>query len=292
MTYSILGRDAVNGDLGVSVQSKFPGVGSLVPYGEAEVGVVATQGFGNPRHGIAGLKLLRCGATPGQAVDILLNGDTKERKRQFALVDRDGGVAAYTGADLHTWAGWAGSAAGRDCVALGNGLASEDVVDQMVQTFEGSCGPLAERLMAALQSGERAGGDIRGQQSAALLVLRRNGGYGSLDDRHVVISIYDNERAIAELIRCYALHRLSYFPSDPADLVPIGPELAFELKSMMTSGGFFEGAVDGSWEPAAQQRFELFLGSENYDNRIDNGGLLDLEVLADLRLRYGHHAKT
>jgi uncharacterized Ntn-hydrolase superfamily protein len=290
MTYSILGFDASNGDLGVAVQSKFPGVGSLVPYGEAEVGVVATQGFASPRHGSTGLVLLRCGATPQQAVDVLLNGDGKEHKRQFALIDRSGGVAAYTGADLHTWDGWAGSAAGRDCVALGNGLAGSDVVARMVRTFEDARASLAERLMAALESGERAGGDIRGQQSAALLVLRRNGGYGSMDDRHVVISIYDHDRPIAELIRCYALHRLSYFPSDPANLVPIGPELALELKRMMTARGFYEGDVDGSWESAAQLRFELFLGSENYDNRIDSGGLLDLEVLADLRLRYGQDA--
>jgi uncharacterized Ntn-hydrolase superfamily protein len=142
--------------------------------------------------------------------------------------------------------------------------------------------------MAALSSAERAGGDIRGQQSAALLVLRRNGGYGSLDDRLVNISIYDHERPIDELVRCYALHRLSYFPSEPADLVPIGPDLAVELKTLMTARGFYQGEPDGSWDAEAQGRLELFLGSENYDNRIDNGGLFDLEVLADLRRRYGH----
>src|SRR3954463_9564488 len=286
MTYSILGW-AADGDLGVAVQSRFPGVGSLVPYGEAEVGVVATQGFGNPRHGSVGLRLLRCGATPQQAVDILLNDDSNERKRQFALVDRNGDVAAYTGDDLHAWDGWAGSAAGRDCVALGNGLASSDVVQQMVKTFEGSRASLAERLMTALESGQRAGGDIRGQQSAALLVLRRNGGYGSLDDRHVAISIYDHDQPIDELVRCYALHRLSYFPSEPSQLVPIAPEQALELKALMAARGFYDGALDGNWDPAARRRWELFLGSENYDNRINDGEMLDLEVLADLRRRYG-----
>src|SRR5687768_10141923 len=173
MTYSILGYDASNGDLGVAVQSKFPGVGSLVPYGEAEVGVVATQGFGNPRHGTTGLTLLRCGAAPQQAVEILLAGDGDRARRQFALVDRGGAVAAHAGAELHEWDGWAGSATGRGCVAIGNGLAGSDVVGQMVRRWEGCGGSLAERLMAALEAGERAGGDIRGQQSAALLVLRR-----------------------------------------------------------------------------------------------------------------------
>jgi uncharacterized Ntn-hydrolase superfamily protein len=287
MTYSILGFDAANGDLGVAVQSKFPGVGSLVPYGEAEVGVVATQGFGNPRHGSVGLTLLRCGSTPRQAVDVLLNGDGLSHKRQFALVGKEGTVAAHTGSDLQFWDGWSGSAAGRGCVALGNGLASSDVVQQMVKTFEGSRATLAERLMTALASGEQAGGDIRGQQSAALLVVRRDGGYGALDDRHVVISIYDRERPIEELVRCYALHRLSYFPSDPANLVPIGPELALELKRLMATRGLYDGKLDDSWNATVQRRLDLFLGSENYDNRIDNGGMFDLEVLADLRLRYG-----
>jgi uncharacterized Ntn-hydrolase superfamily protein len=289
MTYSILGYDASNGDLGGAVQSKFPGVGSLVPYGEAEVGVVATQAFGNPRHGSAGLTLLRCGATPQQAVDVLLNDDGLGHKRQFALVDKEGAVAAHTGADLHTWDGWSGSAAGHGCLALGNGLAGNDVVDQMVRTFEDSRAPLAERLMTALASGERAGGDIRGQQSAALLVVRRDGGYGALDDRHVVISIYDHESPVEELVRCYALHRLAYFPSDPSNLVPIEPELALELKRLMAAHGFYKGELDYSWDPTVQRRLDLFLGSENYDNRIDNGGLFDLEVLADLRLRYGHN---
>jgi uncharacterized Ntn-hydrolase superfamily protein len=290
MTYSILGRDASNGDLGVAVQSKFPGVGGLVPYGEADVGVVATQAFGNPRHGSVGLMLLKSGAAPQQALEVLLNDDSRRHKRQFALVDGRGRVAAYTGTDLRSWNGWSGSAAGHDCVALGNGLAGSAVVDRMITTFEDSRASLAERLMSALQAGERAGGDIRGQQSAALLVVRRNGGYGSLDDRHVVISIYDHEQPIRELLRCYRLHRLSYFPSDPTNLVPIDPELALELKSLMATHGYYRGELNDTWDASTQRQLELFLGSENYDNRIDNGGLFDLEVLADLRLRYGHQS--
>ena len=287
MTYSILGVDRDTGDLGVAVQSKFPGVRSLVPYGEADVGVVATQAFGNPRHGTVGLRLLDCGATPQQAVDVLLRNDDHSTRRQFALLDGRGERAAYTGAELADWDGWSGSAAGPDCVALGNGLASGRVVDQMVATFESRPASLAERLMAALDAGERAGGDIRGQQSAALLVVRRNGGYGSLDDRLVDISIYDHVRPIEELARCYALHRLSYFPSEPSNLVPISPELAVELKTLMAARGFYHGDRDSSWDREAQARLDRFLGSENYDNRIDNDGLFDLEVLADLRRRYG-----
>jgi uncharacterized Ntn-hydrolase superfamily protein len=230
--------------------------------------------------------LLRCGATPEEAVDVLLRADDQRDKRQFALVDARGRLAAYTGADVDSWDGWAGAVTGNGCVAHGNGLAGRSVVEAMVKTFEGSPGSLAERLMAGLESGERAGGDIRGQQSAALLVVRRDGGYGGLDDRHVVISIYDHRRPIEELRRCYGLHRMSYFTSDPSSLVPIGPELAFELKRLMASRGAYQGVVDDTWDAPAQRRLELFLGSENYDNRIDNGGLVDLDVLADLRRRY------
>ena len=287
MTYSILGFDPSSGDMGVAVQSKFPGVGSLVPYGEAGVGVVATQAFANPRHGSVGLTLLKCGATPQQAVDVLLNGDDQTHQRQFALLDSNGHTAAYTGADLGNWDGWSGSATGDCCIALGNGLAGSDVVHGMVGAFQRAAGPLAERLMTALEAGEHAGGDIRGLQSAALLVLRRNGGYGSLDDRHVVISIYDHQQPIQELQRCYAMHRLSYFPSEPSNLVPIGPELATELKGLMSRRGFYSGELDDRWDGGIQRRLDLFLGSENYDNRIENGGLFDLEVLADLRRRYG-----
>jgi uncharacterized Ntn-hydrolase superfamily protein len=286
VTFSILGRDSSNGDLGVAVQSKFPGVGSLVPYGRAEVGVVATQAFGNPRHGSVGLTLLECGATPQQALDVLIAGDSERARRQFALLDDDGAAAAYTGAAVAGWDGWAGSTAGQDCVSLGNGLAGGAVAQRMVDTFQATTGSLAERLMTALDAGQRAGGDVRGQQSAALLVLRRGGGYGGLDDRHVVISIYDHPDPIAELMRCYRLHRLAYFPSDPANLVAMTPELAIELKTLMTAQGGYGGPIDGHWDLDAQRRLDLFLGSENYDNRIDNGGLLDLEVLADLRLRY------
>ena len=286
MTFSILGRDSSNGDLGVVVQSKFPGVGSLVPYGRAEVGVVATQAFGNPRHGSVGLTLLGCGATPQQALDVLIAGDIDRTRRQFALLDDDGASAAYTGAALAEWDGWAGSTAGQDCASLGNGLAGSAVAQSMVDTFQATTGSLAERLMTALDAGQRAGGDLRGQQSAALLVLRRGGGYGGLDDRHVVISIYDHPDPIAELMRCYGLHRLAYFPSDPANLVAMTPKLAIELKTLMTAQGGYADPVDDHCDVDARRLLDLFLGRENHDNRIDNGGLLDLEVLADLRLRY------
>ena len=130
----------------------------LSPTGEADVGVVATQAFGNPRHGSLGLTLLQCGASPQQAVEVLLRGDNGSRKRQFAILDHEGATAAYTGADLVGWEGWAGSTAGPDCIALGNGLAGSEVAENMVVAFQESTAvTLAERLMAALDAGQRCG---------------------------------------------------------------------------------------------------------------------------------------
>ena len=285
MTYSILGYDPSNGDLGVAVQSKFPNVGGLVPYGQAKVGAVATQGFANPRHGSVGLELLRCGAEPRQVVDILLRGDDLHYQRQFALVDAQGRSASHTGSEVHSWEGWAGDCIGDHCLALGNGLAGREVADRMVHAFECGAGTLSRRLIMALAAGEAAGGELRGQQSAALLVLRENGGYGGLDDRHVTISIYDHRRPIEELERCYEIHKMSYFPSDPKNLVVIGPELAGELKQLMRERGFYDGSMDREWEPDAIKALQRFMGWENYDNRIRDDNLIDTEVLAAMRAR-------
>nr|MDT0663361.1 DUF1028 domain-containing protein [Micromonospora sp. DSM 115978] len=286
MTYSIVARDADNGDLGIAVQSKFPNVGGLVPYARAEIGAVATQGFGNPRHGTTGLVLIEHGATPGEALDILLRGDPDRDRRQVAMVAATGETASYTGREVHTWGGWAGSAGGAGCVALGNGLANDRVPARMVEGFEARGGELAVRLIAALRAGEDAGGELRGQQSAALLVVRRDGGYGGLDDRLVTISIYDHDRPIDELARCYEMHRLSYFPSDPANLIKIDSDLARELKQLLVARGFYGGGVDGEWGVDAIEAMQRFMGWENYDNRIRDDGLIDSEVLADMRSRH------
>lgn len=286
MTYSIIGLDPSNGDLGVAVQSKFPNVGGLVPYGKANLGVIATQAFGNPRHGDIGLKLLGSGASPSQAIEILLQGDDSREQRQVAIIDRHGLAACHTGREVYQWDGWAGDHKGDYCLAIGNGLTNETVTKRMILGFERESGSLPERLIKALSAGQAAGGELRGQQSAALLVLRENGGYGGLDDRLVTISIYDHEKPIDELARCYDIHRMSYFPSDPQNLIPISPELAEELKNIMSANGFYHGVIDERWEADAIESMQRFMGWENYDNRIRDDNLIDIEVLADIRDRH------
>lgn len=197
-TFSIVGRDTQNGDLGVAVQSKFFAVGSVVPWAKAGVGAIATQAWANTSYGPKGLTLLENGITAAQALDRLIADDDRSAKRQVGIVDAKGGVANYTGDECVEWAG---AIKGENYTVQGNILAGEDVVQAMAQAFEEAEGELAERLMTALIAGQRAGGDRRGQQSAALLVVREGGGYGGFNDRYVDLRVDDHERPIEELHR-------------------------------------------------------------------------------------------
>jgi uncharacterized Ntn-hydrolase superfamily protein len=176
---------------------------------------------------------------------------------------------------------------GTDCVASGNTLAGERVVEAMIGRFQGSTGEIAERLVDALRAGRDAGGELRGQQSAAVLVVKPGGGYGGRSGRHVDISVYDHPEPIEELDRCYRLHRLSYFPSDPANLVPVDGRIARELKGLMRAAGFRDLPDTEAWEGREIALFQRFLGVENYDNRLRSDARVDTEVLEDLRRRYG-----
>lgn len=283
MTFSIVAFDPANGDLGVAVQSKFPNVGVSIPFAKAGVGAVATQSYCNTSYGPRGLALLENGASPRQAVDILIGDDEQRDYRQVGIIDARGRAASFTGAQCFDWAG---DGQGACCSAQGNTLAGPQVVDGMVRGFEGAEGSLAERLLAALQAGQAGGGDRRGQQSAALLVVRAGGGYGGFDDRYVDISVYDHPTPIAELERLYAIHRLTYFRSDPDRLARIDAAIADELQQMMRARGFYKGAATGICDDATLKALRDFMGWENYDERIRSDDLIDLEVLADMRRKH------
>lgn len=287
MTYSIVARDPATGDVGVAVQSKFPGVASLICHGAAGVGVVATQAFSNPEHGTRGLELLRLGVKPRQVIDILLQDDASAGERQVAIMNTEGLSAQHTGADVMSWQGAAGAATGRECLAHGNSLASLNVVDAMVRSCEKAQGEFAQRLIGSLQAGQDAGGELRGVQAAGVLVFRPGGGYGQSQGRHVDISVYDHPDPIGELARCYRLHRLSYFESDPASLKKITPDIAAALEGLLVRQGYLDSkSAGGGWSQAHVKAMARFMGTENYDNRIRDDDLIDLEVLDDIRSRY------
>ena len=197
-TFSIVGRDPENGDLGVAVQSKFFAVGAVVPWARAGVGAVATQSWTNTTYGTKGLELLENGLTAQQTLDQLVTGDDGRSQRQVGIIDVDGNVANYTGDECLEWAG---ARSGENYSAQGNLLAGKAVVHAMGKAFEETEGELAEKLMAALIAGQEKGGDRRGQQAAALLVVRENGGEGGFNDRYIDLRVDDHKQPIKELHR-------------------------------------------------------------------------------------------
>jgi uncharacterized Ntn-hydrolase superfamily protein len=206
-TFSIVGRDSVNGELGVAVASRFFAVGSVVPWAEAEVGAVATQSFANTSFGWRGLELLRLGLEPIEVIDILLRSDDSPEKRQFGIVASDGKSATYTGKECIDWAG---GRCGVNYAVQGNILAGEAVVLGMEKAFLETKGTLADRLFAALLAGDKNGGDSRGKQSAALVVVKDGAGYGGFTDLAIDIRVDDHPEPFQELGRLLVIAQVNY----------------------------------------------------------------------------------
>ena len=203
-TFSIVGYDPETGALGIAVQSKFFAVGSVVPWAEAGVGAIATQSWANTTYGPNGLKLLKSGLSAEQALERLTADDPGHATRQVGIVDAKGNVANYTGDECNEWAG---AVSGKNYTAQGNILAGEEVVKAMGSAYEETEGELADKLMAALFAGQAAGGDTRGQQSAALLVVQARSGYGGFNDRYIDLRVDDAEKPIEELQRLLEIHK-------------------------------------------------------------------------------------
>lgn len=201
-TFSVVGYDPDTKEWGVAVASKFLAVGSVVPWAEAGAGAVATQSFANVSYGPKGLELMRKGKTAEEAVKALTDDDEGRDTRQVGMIDAKGEAATYTGKKCLAWAG---GKTGKHFACQGNILAGPEVVDAMAKTFEESKGPLAWRLLASLEAGDKAGGDKRGKQSAAIYVARAKGGYAGLNDRYIDFRVDDHKEPIPELMRVLAL---------------------------------------------------------------------------------------
>jgi len=300
-TYSIVAYDSVTGDLGIAVQSKFPNVGGLVPWARAGVGAVATQALSNTDYGEKGLELLARGASAPEAMRIIMRSDPQPSQRQVGMVDAHGNSASWTGDSTFDWAGGrtgggaAGQMGGKGQLIVGHGYAaqanimvSEATVRNMAETFERSRGTLADRLIAALVAGQAGGGDKRGMQSAALLVVRAKGGYLGGTDRYIDIRVYDAPDPIKELQRLYGLHKLYFFTSDSADLMPITPALQKELEAILLTEPANQ---PQKWlaapQPSLNETFLTALANfmywENYDVRVRMDGRIDRVALEDIR---------
>ena len=265
-TYSIVACDLAAGQWGVAVQSKFLAVGSVVPWAEPGAGAVATQSYANPRYGPDGLELLRQGRSAQEVVDELTTADDGRAQRQLGVVDAGGGAATFTGEGCHDWAG---GRTGTGYAVQGNILVSAATVDALAETFEAASGSLAERLLGSLAAGQAAGGDSRGQQSAALLVVERDGGYAGLSDTLVDLRVDDHERPIDELQRLYEAHQL-LFGNTPRDRwLPLDDELQAEVSGLLERLGY--------------QTLDDWAGAANLEERVDGADAIDPVVLRELR---------
>jgi len=211
-TFSIVAYDPETQELGVAVQSKFIAVGAVVPWAKAGVGAIATQSYANTGFGPRGLEMLEKGDTPDEALKKLLDSDKGREVRQVGIVSAKGKAATFTGAKCNAWAG---GVAEENFCCQGNILAGEDVVKGMAKAYKGATGDLGDRLIAALQAGQDAGGDVRGMQSAALLIVREGWGYGGFNDRYRDLRVDDHAEPIQELRRVYDLHRKIFAPPKP-----------------------------------------------------------------------------
>jgi uncharacterized Ntn-hydrolase superfamily protein len=261
MTFSIVARDG--SQWGVAVASKFLAVGAAVPAAQWDVGAVATQAHANLAYRPDGLALLREGRSAQEVLDALTAADEGRDKRQAGVVDRLGGAATFTGPGCSAWAG---GRTGDGWAAQGNILTGPEVVDALGNAFEGTAGPLATRLTTALLAADRAGGDRRGRQSAALLVVSEAGGYGGGSDVLVDLRVDDHADPVPELMRLLDLHRL-YF-GKPEQTLPLEGPLAQEVSERLGRLGYAD--------------LDDWAGVENYEERMVPGAI-DVLVLEKLR---------
>ena len=279
MTFSIVGFDPQTKELGVAVASKFLSVGAVVPFAKAGVGAIATQSWANLDYGINGLDMLQSGMSPEEALQELVANDEKPGARQVGIVDASGRSAIYTGEDCFEWAG---GMAGENFTIQGNLLVNEDTVNAMKSIFPQNEGTLAERLMAALLAGDNAGGDKRGKQSAALLIVKENGSYGGYTDRYIDLRVDDHADPVKELARLLKLHQLYFTETVPEDIVPIEGMLANEIQNMLYENGFLDRDLTEMDDLLdAIHSYHLI---ENFDERVQERGLIDFKVLEFMRI--------
>jgi uncharacterized Ntn-hydrolase superfamily protein len=266
-TYSICACDLDARQWGVAVQSKFLAVGCIVPWAEPLVGAVATQSWANPRYGPDGLALLREGVRADEVVSQLTEADEHRAQRQLGVVDGEGRGASYTGDECNEWAG---GRVGLGYAAQGNILVSGETVDALADTFEATAGrPLVERLLDCLDAAQAAGGDSRGQQSAAILVVGPSQGYAGLSDVFVDLRVDDHERPLDELRRIFGIHQELFGKTPRERWLEVDDEVRAELDERLGRLGF--------------ERLEDWAGEQNLEERVDGEDAIDPFVLERLR---------
>jgi len=282
-TFSIVAYDPRLKAWGVAVASKFPAVGAVVPWVRAGDGAVATQSYANTSFGPRGLELMGSGLSAAETLERLLADDEGRAQRQVGLVDASGEPATYTGEACHAWAG---GMTGKHYCVQGNILAGQAVVEAMAAGFEGAPGGLPARLLAALLAGDRAGGDRRGRQSAAIYVARAAGGYGGLNDRWIDYRVDDDPDPVPRLQDLFELHGLYFGESEPAARLAIEGEVQQQLGKILAAHGYLQPEHAESPE-AFTSALNEFIGNENFEERADaSAGWIDEPVYAFLLKKF------
>ena len=281
-TFSIVARDPATGDFGVATASKFLAVGGVVPFAEAGVGAVATQSYANTSYGPRTLSALKQNIPLTFIHQAFAATDPEHAQRQYGLVDAAGNALTFTGEACHPWAG------GRDgegWAAQGNLLTGPEVVDALVETFLANQDTFPERLLAALAAGDAAGGDKRGRQSAALLVVRVKGGYGGFNDRYIDLRIDDHENPVGELRRLLSLQRLYFERPSEANVLELSPPISDRLRRVLVASGYRDASAEG-WGDAEEAALRSLAGVENLEERMLEPGQVDRVVLEYLERKY------
>jgi len=271
-TFSIVARDPETDAVGIAVQSKFVSVGSVVPFASADAGAIATQSFANVEYGPDGLDLLRQGHSAERVVEKLTETDPDAPQRQVGVVGQDGSVAAFTGEECFDHAS---DRQGDHYTVQGNILENRETIDAMAEAFESEAGGLPEKLIAALHAGNAAGGDKRGEQSAALYVAKPDGGYDGGNDRWVDVRVDDHDHPIQELERVFRIYDITLLArEEPDELVELEGETADAVLETLAELGFYEGTPSGAFGEAERDALEDFRGVNNFENH-------DLALLED-----------
>jgi uncharacterized Ntn-hydrolase superfamily protein len=261
---------------GIAVASKFPAVGAVVPWAKAKAGAVATQALANTTFGPRGLEMMASGLSAEETITKLLARDRGREHRQVGLVDLKGTAASFTGKSCFEWAG---GLTGPAYAIQGNILTGADVLGQMEHAFLETRGELPERLFAALDAGGRAGGDRRGRQSAALLVVKQKAGYGGHNDRWVDYRVDDHLNPIARLGELLELHHLYFGKGPKSQRVRLEGRTVKDLQEIMKAIGYYT-ATDGNYDDTTREAFRAFIGNENFEQRANpDEGWIDRPVL-------------
>ena len=283
-TFSIVAYSSRESSWGVAVASKYLAVGAVVPYAWSNVGAIAIQSVPNLSYVETAFESLSTGVDATTTLAKLIESDPEPDDRQVGIIDKNGKAASFTGKGCSSWAG---GLAGDGYTVQGNLLVSEETVSAMASAFETSDGELADRLYKALLAGDRAGGDKRGKQSAAVLVVKPKGSFGGYNDKYIDLRVDNHPQPVEELGELLRLHHIFLGSTDPEEKIKIDKRLTIEFQSLLQRLGLYDGDTNGNWDTLTQEAFFQFADLENLEERVDvRNALIDPPALDYIRERF------